>query len=75
MYHPSRSLRQLAARKSELLAESREIRAEMQRNAAALLPVVNTIETGVKIGRGIKTAATITRQAREICSLFTTNGA
>ena len=66
---------QLAARKAELLAESQMIRDEMRRNAAALLPVVSTIDTGLKIGRTLKTAGTITRNAREICSLFTGNGA
>ena len=74
MYHPSRSLKQLAACRAELLAESRSIRSEMKRNAAALLPVLSKIETGVKIGRTLKIAGTIASRARDICSVFTGNG-
>jgi hypothetical protein len=66
MYHPSQGLmQQLAARRTKLLAESRGIRGEMQRNAAALLPVIDTIDTGLKIGRGLKTAGAVARHARE----------
>jgi hypothetical protein len=56
MYHPSQGLKQIAARKAELLAESKGIRTEMQSNAAALLPVISTVEMGMRLARGITNA-------------------
>jgi hypothetical protein len=55
MYHPSQGLKQIAARKAELRAESKRIRNEMHSNAAALLPVISTVELGVGLARGVRT--------------------
>jgi hypothetical protein len=67
MYQSSQGLTQLAVRKAELRAEAERIRSEVRRNAAALLPVVETVEMGLRIGRGIRTAGLVVENVAGIC--------